>query len=70
LKEGADQWQTQYAQTPDRLVNAAFERILGRTPTRKEQRVALSVVGEQPTTESVQDFLWALVLLPEFQLIF
>jgi hypothetical protein len=31
---------------------------------------ASELLGERPTAESVSDLLWAVVMLPEFQLIY
>ena len=32
-------------------------------------RIALEMLGEEPKAQNVSDVLWAIVLLPEFQLI-
>ena len=46
-----------------------YRRALGRTPTGAEESVARELVGEAPTAAGVADLLWAVVMLPEFQLI-
>ncbi len=38
-------------------------------PTADESTAATEMLGPQPTTESLQDLLWALFMLPEFQLV-
>jgi hypothetical protein len=47
----------------------AYRVALGRQPTQAEERTAADVVGTPPSAEGVEDFLWTLVMLPEFQLI-
>jgi hypothetical protein len=37
--------------------------------TADEMNVAREILGEKPTTESVQDLLWIVAMLPEFQLV-
>jgi hypothetical protein len=51
------------------LIESLYMKAVGRTPTPQELELAQSVVGEQPKKEGVEDFLWAMVMLPEFQLI-
>lgn len=51
------------------LVDAIYEQALGREPTGAELGLATEMVGEKPAPEGTEDFLWAMVMLPEFQLI-
>ena len=37
---------------------------------KAEMEAALKIVGTSPTQEDVEDLLWSVMLLPEFQLIF
>ena len=53
----------------ERLVDTIYERALCRRPTRDERATALEIVGAKPTAESLADLLWAVFMLPEFQLI-
>jgi hypothetical protein len=46
-----------------------FVRALSRKPVGAEREAAKRLLGEKPTTESVADLLWAVVMLPEFQLV-
>lgn len=52
------------------LIEELYRQALGRVPTPDETEVALAVVGETATVEGVEDLLWLLVMLPEFQLIY
>lgn len=55
--------------TPDELATWVFVRALSRKPTAGELAAARALLGEKPTTDSVADLLWAVVMLPEFQLV-
>lgn len=73
LAQGAEDWMSGRApddakRTP--LVDAIYERALGRRPSAAERSAALDVLGTPPTKEGVEDLFWALVMLPEFQLIY
>lgn len=46
-----------------------FEAAVSRKPSGTELNLAMSLLGEQPTPESVQDLLWLVVMLPEFQFV-
>lgn len=54
---------------PDAILAWLYAAALSRTPTADEAAAARDLLGEQPTTDSVADCLWAIVMLPEFQLI-
>ena len=49
------------------IVTEVFERALGRPPTSTERAVAEDALGRQPAAASVEDLLWTVVMLPEFQ---
>jgi hypothetical protein len=51
------------------LVELVYVRALCRKPTADEMATAREIVGAKPTPESVADLLWAVFMLPEFQLI-
>jgi hypothetical protein len=55
---------------PQKLVSAVYEKAFGREPAEEEMKIALGMLGEHPGDEAVEDFLWAVMLLPEFQLIY
>ncbi|GEO06035.1 hypothetical protein AAE02nite_36990 [Adhaeribacter aerolatus] len=69
LKRGADSWVARYKDS-DTIIREVYRKALGRAPVPKEINVAKQVLGPTPNSEAVQDFLWAVVLLPEFQLIY
>jgi hypothetical protein len=55
--------------SPDELVEWLFVRALCRKPTANELVAARELLGKKPTVQSLADLLWAVVMLPEFQLI-
>jgi mono/diheme cytochrome c family protein len=69
LREGAAHLIRQNSSGPQ-LVNFVYEEAVGRNPTLEEFELAQEWVGEKPTREGVEDFLWAMVMLPDFQLIY
>ena len=71
LDAGAARWTTaDRSQPPTHLVNALYLQALGRPPTLAERKAALAEIGSPVRPEGVQDLLWALVMLPEFQLVY
>ncbi|HVM48411.1 MAG TPA: DUF1549 domain-containing protein [Candidatus Acidoferrum sp.] len=52
------------------LVSVLYEKALGRKPTRPESRLARDLAGHPPQPAGVEDLLWTVVMLPEFQLIY
>jgi hypothetical protein len=69
LKREAQRMALQAAKTPRLWVNQTWMHTLGRKPTETEMRIAMEMLGENPKAQNVADVLWAIVLLPEFQLI-
>jgi mono/diheme cytochrome c family protein len=50
-------------------LNLIYERALSRKPSREESRLASSLIGSPAQPDGVADVLWAIAVLPEFQLI-
>ena len=69
LAQGAEKW-SHTARTPDNLVNGLYQQALGRLPSAMEKQADLALIGSPVKKEGMEDFLWALVMLPEFQLIY
>lgn len=55
--------------TGEPLVRWMFDAALARPPTAGEVAAVREILGGTPTAETVADCLWAIVMLPEFQLI-
>ena len=69
LKAGAVQWQKKYVHG-DVIIKELYRKALGRNPTEKELSAATKAIGASPSAESIQDLFWAVMLLPEFQIIY
>jgi hypothetical protein len=69
LKEGAVKWKEKY-EAGDIIVHEVYRQLLGRDPQQSEFKVALAALGEDPEPGAIQDLFWAVLLLPEFQLIY
>jgi len=54
----------------DDLIEGLYRKGLGRSPTSTEMELADELVGSPPQQAGVEDFLWAMVMLPEFQLVY
>jgi hypothetical protein len=52
------------------LIDAIYARAFGRPPTPAERDLAREVVGSPARRDGVEDLLWAIVMLPEFQLLY
>ena len=57
-------------QTSAGIVTELYAKALGRKPTPSEQKLAEQTVGDPVQKEGVEDLLWAMIMLPEFQLIY
>jgi hypothetical protein len=52
------------------LVSSIYEKALGRQPTASESQIARELVGQPAQLAGVEDLLWTVTMLPEFQLIY
>ncbi|GAA4469046.1 hypothetical protein GCM10023156_60720 [Novipirellula rosea] len=66
---GAERWNDDQWNSTDELVQHLFQSALTRVPTKSEAALFRDTLGESPTTEQLQDALWAICMLPEFMLI-
>ncbi|HEY8505906.1 MAG TPA: PSD1 and planctomycete cytochrome C domain-containing protein [Gemmataceae bacterium] len=53
----------------DRIIVWVYRSALCRPPTPEEAEVARQILGEPMTDEGLSDLLWAVFMLPEFQLV-
>ncbi|MDE2125797.1 MAG: DUF1549 domain-containing protein [Armatimonadetes bacterium] len=67
IEQGARRMMAAYP-NPHDLVNRLWEVALGRRPTAREGAAALGMTGNPASPAGVQDLLWAVMMLPEFQL--
>ena len=52
------------------LIPGLYGKALGRKPTGPELQLAREMVGQPAQPSGVEDLLWSLAMLPEFQLIY
>ena len=67
LKQGAAQWMGRSAPSTDAMIEGLFRASLSRPPTSDELQVAREILGESVTEQSLEDLLWNVFMLPEFQ---
>jgi hypothetical protein len=70
LRRGAGRLLNDPPSSPQTLIVELYQRALGRGPSTDELRLAEEWVGTPIQKEGVEDLLWALTMLPEFQLIY
>jgi mono/diheme cytochrome c family protein len=70
VKRGAEKWLANNQRSPDELASEIFIKSLGRKPTKNELKLATELIGAPVKHEGVEDLLWSVAMLPEFQLIY
>ena len=69
MSRGALKWQERYPES-GKMIEEVYRSTLGRRPLKAERKTAKKMLGDKPDLAAVQDFLWAMALHPEFQLIY
>ena len=69
LRRGAARVAARHGGSPEVLVEWLYSAALARQPTTSERTIAREILGSPPTPQGVEDLLWAVFMLPEFQLI-
>ena len=69
MKKAAVKWKEKYPD-PEMMVKEIYRNTLGRLPDKNEVSIAEKALGQSPSVEGIQDFLWAITLHTEFQLIY
>ena len=70
LDRGAARMLDEGEADPNEFIDQVYLRALSRTPNRAERRIAREFIGDPISKEGVEDFLWAIFSLPDFQLIY
>ena len=70
LTAGAKKLLSDKAPSSRELVTTLYGKALGRKPTAKELKLAGELLGEPVQHQQVEDLLWSMAMLPEFQLIY
>jgi len=69
-KRGAKNLLAEQSIAKDNFVPLMYQKALGRKPAGKEAALARELAGQPLQEAGVEDLLWALTMLPEFQLIY
>ncbi len=69
LSRGAQKLAATHSESPADFVHWLFQFAISREPTPSERKVLLESFGDKLTTQGIEDALWAVVMLPEFQLV-
>ena len=69
LALGAKQWRERYGSNVIQLVDQIYLAMLSRAPTNEERSLAVEALGSTPGELGIQDLFWAILMLPEFQLV-
>jgi hypothetical protein len=70
LKRGAEKLLAGKSRSAGELVEDLFVKSLGRKPTGNELKLATELVDTPVKQEGLEDLLWSVAMLPEFQLIY
>ena len=69
LRQGAAKMAGDQSQTAGQIVERIYLRALSRRPTAGEMQTAVELVGTPARAQGVEDLLWIVAMLPEFQLV-
>jgi hypothetical protein len=69
VEKGAKKLVDSSASSTAELVRRVYLAGLSRPPSEEEAAAAVQMLGTEPTAESIEDLLWAILMLPEFQLV-
>lgn len=70
IARGADRWMNEYGNAQNEMIEQLYLTAYGRYPNEDEARIAGNMLASAPNNEAVEDLLWAIVMNPEFQIIF
>ncbi|MDB6041410.1 MAG: hypothetical protein JWM99_5251 [Verrucomicrobiales bacterium] len=69
LERGAEKLIQDLPSAPAQFTTAVYKRALGRVPTKRELNSSMELIGSPVQRQGVEDLLWAMAMLPEFQVI-
>jgi hypothetical protein len=69
LKKAGQQLALENISGPQLIANV-YQKAFGRLPTKGELELSSELVGSPVRSDGVEDLLWAMTMLPEFQLIY
>jgi hypothetical protein len=69
LRNGAERLRSQEWTSSEELVSHMYRQALVREPTSDELRILQELLGEEPQVAAIEDALWAVIMLPEFNVV-
>jgi hypothetical protein len=69
IATGASRAVARFSDASEDLTPWLFHYALTRDPTGAERALASELLGPQPNKQNVEDLMWAVMMLPEFQLV-
>ncbi len=70
LKRGAENLLAEHeGEAVTGLIDRLFREAVSRSATAEEREILVEMVGNTPTAQGVEDLLWTVLMLPEFQLV-
>lgn len=69
LRRGAATLRERDWKSPEEFIDWTYRFALSRDPTDAERETLAEVMGPELTAATIEDVLWAVVMLPEFQLV-
>ena len=69
IARGASNLQPLHAADADDFIDWLYVSALSRAATEGERTIAREIVGQPPSAQGMEDLLWVVVMLPEFQLL-
>ena len=68
IQKGATQLlNTHKDKSPIEMVDMIYQRALSRDPNTNERRILRNMLGRRVTQQGLEDMLWSVFMLPEFQ---
>jgi hypothetical protein len=69
LRQGAAKLQAREWKSPEEFITWLYRYALCREPTPDELQTLSEAIGDKLTASAIEDVLWAVVMLPEFQIV-
>lgn len=69
LSRGGERILAEHGPSADPIAEWLFTAALSRPPIPEELAACRELLGDEPTSQTVADCLWAILMLPEFQLV-
>jgi len=69
LSQGAQGLLNLHGGSSDAIIRSLYGFALSRQPAADEMAVAKEILGQKPGPVELQDLMWAVLMLPEFQIV-